>query len=49
MHFETLAIHDGQTLDRACSVTVPIYQTSIFGREILDKRREFFYSIEPLR
>ena len=45
MHFETLAIHDGQTPDpHTGSVTVPVYQTSTFGRESLDHRTEFFYS-----
>ncbi len=45
MHFETLAIHDGQTPDpHTGSVTVPVYQTSTFGRESLDHLPEFFYS-----
>ncbi|NTW52701.1 MAG: aminotransferase class I/II-fold pyridoxal phosphate-dependent enzyme [Chlorobiaceae bacterium] len=45
MHFETLAIHDGQAPDpQTGSVTVPIFQTSTFEREDLDHRREFFYS-----
>ena len=45
MHFETLAIHDGQTPDPATgAVTVPVYQTSTFGRESLESRPEFFYS-----
>ncbi len=45
MHFETLAIHDGQTPDpHTGSVTVPVYQTSTFGRESLDHRNEYFYS-----
>ncbi|MBN1278889.1 MAG: aminotransferase class I/II-fold pyridoxal phosphate-dependent enzyme [Chlorobiaceae bacterium] len=45
MHFETLAIHDGQTPDPATgSVTVPIFQTSTFARENLDQRPEYFYS-----
>jgi len=45
MHFETLAIHDGQTPDpHTGSVTVPIFQTSTFGRESLDHLPEFFYS-----
>ncbi len=45
MQFETLAIHDGQAPDpQTGSVTVPVYQTSTFGRESLDHRSEFFYS-----
>ncbi|NTU59376.1 MAG: aminotransferase class I/II-fold pyridoxal phosphate-dependent enzyme [Chlorobiaceae bacterium] len=45
MHFETLAIHDGQAPDpQTGSVTVPIFQTSTFEREDLDHRREYFYS-----
>ncbi len=45
MHFETLAIHDGQAPDPATgAVTVPVYQTSTFEREDLEHRREFFYS-----
>jgi len=45
MHFETLAIHDGQGPDpQTGSVTVPIFQTSTFEREDLDHKREFFYS-----
>jgi cystathionine gamma-synthase len=45
MHFETLAIHDGQAPDPSTgAVTVPVYQTSTFQREDLDHRREFFYS-----
>lgn len=45
MHFETLAIHDGQTPDPVTgAVSVPIYQTSTFGRESLDSRPDFFYS-----
>jgi len=45
MHFETFAIHDGQAPDpQTGSVTVPIYQTSTFGRDSLDERSEFFYS-----
>ncbi|MEE9904812.1 MAG: aminotransferase class I/II-fold pyridoxal phosphate-dependent enzyme [Chlorobium sp.] len=45
MQFETLAIHDPHTPDPATgSVTVPIYQTSTFGREELGHRPEFFYS-----
>ena len=45
MHFETLAIHDGQAPDpQTGSVTVPVYQTSTFGRDSLDHRSEFFYS-----
>ncbi|TLU85948.1 MAG: aminotransferase class I/II-fold pyridoxal phosphate-dependent enzyme [Chlorobium sp.] len=45
MQFETLAIHDGQAPDpHTGSVTVPVYQTSTFGRESLDHRSEFFYS-----
>jgi cystathionine gamma-synthase len=45
MHFETLAIHDGQAPDPSTgSVTVPVYQTSTFERENLEDRRDFFYS-----
>ena len=45
MQFETLAIHDGQAPDpHTGSVTVPVYQTSTFGRDSLDERNEFFYS-----
>ncbi|NTV01952.1 MAG: aminotransferase class I/II-fold pyridoxal phosphate-dependent enzyme [Chlorobiaceae bacterium] len=45
MHFETLAIHDGQAPDPLTgAVTVPVYQTSTFGRESLDNRPEYFYS-----
>ncbi|NTU68867.1 MAG: aminotransferase class I/II-fold pyridoxal phosphate-dependent enzyme [Chlorobiaceae bacterium] len=45
MQFETLAIHDGQAPDPLTgAVTVPVYQTSTFGRESLDSRPEFFYS-----
>jgi len=45
MQFETLAIHDGQAPDpHTGSVTVPVYQTSTFGRDSLDHRSEFFYS-----
>ncbi len=45
LHFETLAIHDGQTPDPLTgAVTVPVYQTSTFGRESLDSRPEYFYS-----
>jgi cystathionine gamma-synthase len=45
MHFETLAIHDGQAPDPLTgAVTVPVYQTSTFGRENLDSRPEYFYS-----
>jgi len=45
MQFETLAIHDGQAPDpHSGSVTVPVYQTSTFGRDSLDHRSEFFYS-----
>ena len=45
MHFETLAIHDGQAPDPLTgAVTVPVYQTSTFGRESLDSRPEYFYS-----
>ncbi|MEI6756698.1 MAG: aminotransferase class I/II-fold pyridoxal phosphate-dependent enzyme [Chlorobium sp.] len=45
MHFETLAIHDGQAPDpQTGSVTVPIFQTSTFERDDLEHRREFFYS-----
>lgn len=45
MHFETIAIHDGQTPDpHTGSVTMPVYQTSTFERPSLDERGEFFYS-----
>jgi cystathionine gamma-synthase len=45
MHFETIAIHDGQAPDPATgAVTVPVYQTSTFGRESLESRPDFFYS-----
>ncbi len=45
MQFETLAIHDGQAPDpQTGSVTVPVYQTSTFGRDSLDEHSEFFYS-----
>lgn len=45
MQFETLAIHDGQAPDPLTgSVTVPVYQTSTFEREDLERRGEFFYS-----
>lgn len=45
MHFETLAIHDGQTPDPVTgAVSVPVYQSSTFGRESLDSRPDFFYS-----
>jgi cystathionine gamma-synthase len=45
MHFETLAIHDGQTPDpHTGAVTMPLYQTSTFERPSLDERGEFFYS-----
>ncbi len=45
MQFETLAIHDGQAPDpHTGSVTVPVYQTSTFGRDSLDHRSDFFYS-----
>lgn len=45
MHFETIAIHDGQAPDpRTGSVTVPIYQTSTFERENLGNPGDFFYS-----
>lgn len=45
MRFETLAIHDGQTPDPVTgAVTVPVYQTSTFGRETIDHRPEYFYS-----
>jgi cystathionine gamma-synthase len=45
MHFETLAIHDGQAPDpHTGSVTVPVYQTSTFERDDLSHHREFFYS-----
>jgi cystathionine gamma-synthase len=45
MQFETLAIHDGQAPDpQTGSVTVPVYQTSTFGRDSLDERSEYFYS-----
>ena len=43
MQFETLAIHDGQAPDPLTgSVTVPVYQTSTFEREDLERRGEFF-------
>ena len=45
MHFETIAIHDGQSPDpKTGSVSVPIFQTSTFARPSLDERGEFFYS-----
>ncbi|NTU93770.1 MAG: aminotransferase class I/II-fold pyridoxal phosphate-dependent enzyme [Chlorobiaceae bacterium] len=45
MHFETLAIHDGQTPDPVTgAVSVPVYQVSTFGRENLEHRPDFFYS-----
>ena len=45
MHFETLAIHDGNTPEKSAgSVTPPVYQTSTFARPSLDERGEFFYS-----
>ncbi|KAA6232989.1 aminotransferase class I/II-fold pyridoxal phosphate-dependent enzyme [Chlorobium phaeovibrioides] len=45
MHFETLAIHDGQAPDpHTGSVTVPIYQTSTFAREQLEYKGGFVYS-----
>jgi cystathionine gamma-synthase len=45
MHFETIAIHDGQAPDpHTGSVTVPVYQTSTFEREDLEHPRDFFYS-----
>jgi cystathionine gamma-synthase len=45
MHFETLAIHDGQTPEPLTgAVSVPVYQTSTFGRESLDSRPDYFYS-----
>jgi cystathionine gamma-synthase len=45
MHFETLAIHDGQTPEpHTGSVSVPIFQTSTFERENLEHRPDFFYS-----
>ncbi len=45
MHFETIAIHDGQSPDPLTgSVTVPVYQTSTFEREDLGRPGEFFYS-----
>jgi cystathionine gamma-synthase len=45
MHFETLAIHDGNTPDPVTgAVSVPVWQASTFGREGLDSRPEFFYS-----
>lgn len=45
MHFETIAIHDGQAPDPLTgSVTVPVYQTSTFERENLGHHGEFFYS-----
>lgn len=45
MHFQTLAIHDGQTPDPLTgAVSVPIYQTSTFGRESLEYNGGFVYS-----
>uniref|UniRef100_Q3AR50 Cystathionine gamma-synthase n=1 Tax=Chlorobium chlorochromatii (strain CaD3) TaxID=340177 RepID=Q3AR50_CHLCH len=45
MHFQTLAIHDGQTPDPLTgAVSVPIYQTSTFGRESLEYKGGFVYS-----
>lgn len=45
MHFETIAIHDGNTPESCTgSVTPPVYQTSTFARPSLDERGEFFYS-----
>ncbi len=45
MHFETIAIHDGQSPDpKTGSVSVPVFQTSTFGRPSLEERNEFFYS-----
>jgi len=43
MHFETLAIHDGQAPDpRTGAVSVPIYQTSTFQQDAIGKFREGF-------
>jgi len=45
MHFETIAIHDGQSPDpKTGSVSVPIFQTSTFGRRSLEERNDYFYS-----
>ncbi|HHE32792.1 MAG TPA: aminotransferase class I/II-fold pyridoxal phosphate-dependent enzyme [Chlorobaculum parvum] len=45
MHFETIAIHDGQSPDpQTGSVSVPIFQTSTFGRPSLEERNDYFYS-----
>jgi len=45
MHFETIAIHDGQSPDpKTGSVSVPIFQTSTFGRPSLEERNDYFYS-----
>ena len=45
MQFETLAIHDNQAPDpHTGSVTVPVYQTSTFGRESFNDQSEYFYS-----
>lgn len=45
LHFETRAIHDGQTPDpQTGSVTVPVYQTSTFSRDHIDERGAYVYS-----
>lgn len=44
-HFETLAIHQGQEPDSATgAVIVPIYQTSTYAQEDIDKNKGFVYS-----
>src|SRR5688500_253499 len=43
--FETRAIHAGQEPDPATgAVTVPIYQTSLFVQDDVDRDRGWFYS-----
>ncbi len=45
MHFETLAIHDGRTPDpETGAVSIPVYQSSTFGRQGLDHHPDYFYS-----
>ena len=45
MRFETLAIHAGERPDRAFgAITVPIYQTSTFAFEELEKTKGYDYS-----
>jgi len=45
MHFETLAIHDGHSPDKHTgAVSVPVYQTSVFEQDDVDRPREFMYS-----